>query len=130
MRTDVTKIIAGAESVSLLRNYIPQGRENAVHQNELALRMGCSAAAVKYAVRKARRAGEPIMSGTEGYWYTNNRCEMQAFTKSMTKQAISRFASIKEIRRELSTDVEQMSLDELIEKGGEVHGTQKPADLS
>lgn len=118
MKTDATKIIAGVEIVSSLRNYIPQGRENAVHQNELALRMGCSTAALKYAVRKARRAGEPIMSGVEGYWYTNNRCEMQAFTKSMTKQAVSRFASIKEICRELSTDEEQISLDAFLKQGG------------
>lgn len=78
-----------------ITNYIPVGKQNAVHQEALAALLNVKPAAIKKMIREARQQGAPICSGQCGYWQAETSAEKELFIKSMRKQAITRFTTIK-----------------------------------
>ena len=97
-----------------LKHIIPTGKENAIHQSELADRLGVTPATAKEMVREARKDGLCILSGVNGYWIAENDSEKRAFISLMHKQAVSRFESAKLIKSTLSDANGQISLSDAI----------------
>lgn len=95
---------------------IPKGKENAIHQEELARRLGTTADNAKKLVRLARAQGLQILSGKCGYWIAENDAEKSEFVNLMRAQAFSRLRSAKPIRNTLNNISGQISLfDAVIE---------------
>ena len=65
---------------------IPKNKENAIHNEELAKQFGVSMHTIKTPVQEARDIGIPIVSDSNGYWYTDDRNELKVFVNSMEKQ--------------------------------------------
>lgn len=102
--------------MNILESVIPIGKENAIHQEELANRLGVRPDVAKLMVRQARQQGVEVCSGTQGYWLAENDIERKAFVSMMCKQALSRLESAKPINSTLNTINNQISLtDALIE---------------
>ena len=74
------------------------GKENAIHQTELAAAVGVSTARVKKIIRGLRQGGFCIISDTSGYYMAETREEIRRFVGSMSKQAASRYGSISGIK--------------------------------
>lgn len=55
-------------------DYIPFGKENAVTRTELARMTGLNDRAIRIAIKRCLREGEPIMSSSsaKGYWRSND----------------------------------------------------------
>ena len=102
---------------------LPIGRENAIHQKDIANLMGVKPNRVKILIQYARKEGYRICSGSEGYWIAKDDQEMQFFIRSMRNQAIKRFITIKSINNSLKNCDGQMSLsDSLYGVSEEVDG--------
>ncbi len=99
---------------------IPKGKENAIHQQELAKILGLNMWQVKKAIQKERRNGAVILSDQNGYWISDDKEEIKAFLVSMRKQAISRFNSTKAINNSLREIEGQECLDTLPQ--GDING--------
>ena len=97
-----------------LKNVIHIGKQNAIHQKELANRLGVTPATAKYMVRKARQNGLQILSGVNGYWIAENDIEKREFIALMRKQAFSRLKSTKSINSTLNDSNGQMSLSDAL----------------
>lgn len=95
-----------------LISVIPTGKDNAIHQEELAEIMGVKPAAAKHMVMMARREGIEIISGREGYWFTDNDKERMEFLNTMRRQAYSRLISSKPTKIVLNETKGQISLTE------------------
>lgn len=96
--------------MEILERVIPIGKENAIHQEELASRLGVTPATAKIMVREARQRGLQILSGTCGYWLAENNLEKREFVLLMRKQAFSRLESAKPINSTLNEIDGQISL--------------------
>lgn len=94
---------------------IPKGKENALHNEELARQLGVSPTKVKRMIQDAREQGMPIVSSKCGYWITEDREELKVFANSMEKQAKMRFLSIKAIKHTLSGTDGQICLPDVSE---------------
>lgn len=92
---------------------LPIGKENAIHQADLGQKLGITPAAAKMLVRKARREGMQILSGTEGYWLPKDDDEKRDFVKLMRKQALSRLVSSKPIKSALNETKGQLNLSDV-----------------
>ena len=116
-------------NMELLRNNIPRGKEKAIHVNDLALILGETPAHTKVLVQSARREGEYICSGNEGYWYAESEDEMKKYCRVLVKQAISRLLTVKPIRHALEEMKGQISLSDILNdisvNGGDNRGKQK-----
>lgn len=97
-----------------LLSVIPTGRSNAIHQKELAKRLGVTPAAAKQMVRRARQQGLQIVSGTDGYWFAADEEEKRIFVRTMQKQALSRLKTAKPINNTISQMQGQISLSECV----------------
>lgn len=84
--------------------FIPKGKDNAIHLQELVKILHCSDTYIKCEIRKARNAGAPIVSGCAGYWLTDSNEESEQFILSMRKQAITRLNSIKRLNKAVQID--------------------------
>lgn len=102
-----------------LESVIPIGKENAIHQEELAKRLSVKPAVAKLMVRQARQQGLEICSGTQGYWLAENDIERKEFVNMMRKQALSRLKSAKPINSTLNTINGQISLTDAIIEASE-----------
>ncbi len=91
------------DKIDVLKNTIPIGKENAIHQKELSEKLGVKPAMVKRMVQDARRVGVGICSGTEGYWFAKDDIEKQAFIRLLRKQAVARLTTVKPINDTLNT---------------------------
>lgn len=89
---------------------IPKGKENAVHNDELAKQFGVSIHTIKKQVQDARNKKIPIVSDSHGYWLTDDRDEIKAFIGSMEKQGKKRLKTIKALKRTLNNIEGQNSL--------------------
>lgn len=85
---------------------IPIGEKNAIHMEQLAKRLGIDVSTLKRYIRQARREGADILSGTSGYWQSENNHEKKMWTRSMKKQALSRLATSKYMRHYLRDYIE------------------------
>lgn len=88
------------------------GKENAIHQTELAAAVGVSASRVKKIIRGLRQGGFSIISDASGYYMAETREEIRRFIGSMSKQAASRFDIVSGIKQaaELNEIDGQMSI--------------------
>lgn len=93
---------------------IPVGRSNAIHQKELANRLGVKPAEAKLMVRKARQQGLQILSGNDGYWFAADEEEKRIFVRTMQKQALSRLKTAKPINNTISHLQGQISLSDCV----------------
>lgn len=106
-----------------IEDIIPTGRENAIHQAELAKLLNVSPRRVKELVREARGNGVEILSGKQGYWLAKNDQERKAFIAMSRAQAITRLKTIKPIKDILAAYEGQITLTEaLAELPGGVEG--------
>lgn len=96
----IRRLFMKADLLEKVKASVPKGKANAIHLNELAELLNMHPAAVKKAIKEARKT-EPIVSGQRGYWIAESREEMEVFVKSMHKQAISRLSSSKFINENL-----------------------------
>lgn len=84
-----------------LRDILPVGKENAMHQQELADLLGVTSSAAKRLVRKARNEYKmPICSGREGYWLAKDDNERKQFISKTQGEAYSRLQSAKALTPE------------------------------
>ena len=97
-----------------LISYIPQNKENAIHQKELACILCIKPCVVKRLVRQARLKGYEICSCNKGYYLPANDTERREFYNMMHKSAISHFASIKGIKHRLDVSSGQISLSDVL----------------
>ena len=97
--------------------FIPVGKENALHQEELANIMGIPCDRVKARVREARKKGAEILSGVCGYYLPKDDEERAAFVSMITKQAFTRLKTAKPIKSSLKEIKGQMRLSDVSEEG-------------
>lgn len=100
---------------NILYQYIPVGMENAIHQKDLAEKLGVTPDAAKQIIRKARQQGLEILSGIEGYYFAASEQEKEAFAQMMQKQAFSRLKTASPIIKTLKQVKGQLSLKDCIE---------------
>lgn len=72
-----------------IAEYLPKGKENAIHLEQLTRTLNMSETTVKGLIREARRQGVPIMSAKCGYWLSESKEEHEAFIKSMRAHGFS-----------------------------------------
>lgn len=110
-----------------LQSVIPTGKENAIHQTELANMLGVQPTTAKKMIRDARRQGAQIMSSKRGYWLAETDAEMQEYVDRMRREALSRLATIKPIKHTLKEIKGQISLSDAFtgaDCGGVVDGQE------
>ena len=94
------------------------GKENAILQRDICEKLRCTPAEFKAAVQRFRRTNTDrskfICSDGNGYYIAKNRAEIERFVSSISKQAVSRFETIKEAKRMLKGDPDGE---------GELHGS-------
>ena len=98
-----------------LEKLIPVGRENAIHNNELAQALGVTEGTVRKIIQRARREGMDIVSGQPGYWFPVDDSERNAYYNLLRKQAISRFKTIKPMGDTLKTFKGQISITDVLD---------------
>ena len=75
-----------------IRDYIPFGKENAIHLQELVTRLGISEKTVKTLVKRARKEDMKLnrpyrlLSGRDGYWYSIDVCEIRNCADTWERQ--------------------------------------------
>jgi Mn-dependent DtxR family transcriptional regulator len=108
-----------------IQSVLPTGKENAIHQTQLANMLGVQTSTAKKMIQNARRQGAQIMSSKCGYWLAETDAEMQEYVDRMHREAISRLATIKPIKHTLNEVKGQMSLSDAFtgaDCGGVVNG--------
>ena len=80
---------------------IPYGEENAIHQKDLAERLGMTSSHLKEEIRDARLRGVEICSSAAGYFFPKDEVERKKYVNIQLKQALTRFKTSKAIRRSL-----------------------------
>ena len=113
MRNELEKIVCA----------IPNGKDNAVHNETLANQFCVSIHTTKKAIQEARMQGVPVVSDKSGYWITNDREELRTFIESMQKQGKKRFKTIKALKCTLNSIEGQESLFKALQ-GTEAVGKQ------
>lgn len=98
----------------ILIDMLPNGKDNAIHQIDLAERMNVKPNIVKLLVRKARREGYEICSCRNGYYLPISDDERREFYNMMRKSALSHFVSAKPVKHTLDTSSDQLSLTDLL----------------
>lgn len=102
-----------------LLRVIPIGKENAIHQEELAALLGVTPAAVKKMVREARQKDLEILSGRQGYWFAKDDNERREFVSLLSKQAFTRLKTTKPIKSSLQEVNGQISLSDALKEVSE-----------
>lgn len=97
-----------------LEGIIPTGKENAIHQAELAKLLNVSTRTVKALVKEARGNGVEILSGKQGYWIAKNDQERKAYVALSSKQAFTRLKTIKPIKNTLAAYKGQITIKEAL----------------
>lgn len=95
---------------------IPEGKEHALHLDEIAFRLNIHPKVAKEMIRKARLKGAHILSDSCGYWISYVISEMQDYVKRMQKHAFSELHVIMPIINDLREDNGQISLAEYFDK--------------
>lgn len=98
-----------------LKEFIPVGKENAIHLPELAEQMRKNERSLQVMIRNARLEGLPILSDSSGYWISNDKEEQRAYVAMKTKDATSRMKTVSKLRKALKTPDGQMNEWELID---------------
>lgn len=93
-----------------LMSILPTGQKNAIHLSLICEKLNLSGTAAKKLIHDARKI-HVIISGKNGYYLAESDNEKEKFVKSMSKAAVSRFASIKTTRLSLQGFPDQMELE-------------------
>lgn len=111
------------EVVEILKTFIPKGKENAIHQKELAILLCEHPSRVKKMIQEVRQKGElEICSGPQGYWIAKDEEEIKEFAKRLDRQAYTRLKTSRPMKDTLKQDKNQLHLFENLKevsKGGE-----------
>lgn len=92
---------------------IPLGKENAIHQKDLAARLGMTCSKLRAEIHSARLRGVEICStNRDGYYFAKDEMERREYVNIQSKQAISRFKTSKAVRRSLREIEGQMEITE------------------
>jgi len=112
--------------IERLLSLIPIGKDNAIHQSDLGKALGVSPAAAKGMIREARNQGHnEILSGIQGYYIAADDNERREFVSLLSKQAATRFKTVKPVKSTLNEIEGQMSLsDTFSEASEEVAGNE------
>ena len=90
---------------------IPLGEDNAIHQKDLAARLGMQADTLKREIREARNRGIEICSTINGYFFPKDELERRRFVDMQRKQAISRLKTSRVCQKALK-DCENQKNDD------------------
>ena len=108
------------DKVICMLKVLPTGKENGIHQNDLAVFLGVTPRKVKKIVQTARIDYNIIICGDgAGYYFPKDKEEAEKWCKSMTKQALKRLVSIRHLRRLLREYNGQMNLKDFREVASE-----------
>ena len=103
--------------IELLKANISIGKENAIHQIDLAEKIGVKSEVAKRYVQYARKKGLFICSGKAGYWFAENDADLKAYENMARRQAITRLKTTKVIRHRLREYKGQMSITDTLKDG-------------
>ena len=87
------------------------GEENAIHMKALADSVGMTTSAIRHRIRLLKRAGYPVCSSRHGYYIAKDKAELRQSVDAHLKATVTRFVTVKEIRRGLREDEMQMNID-------------------
>lgn len=96
-----------------LISVLPTGKENAIHQKDLAHIIGVTQSRVKETIKEAREQGIEILSGNSGYYKPKNNEERKRYVEMQHKQAISRFVTSKAVKDKLQNVDGQIMLPDI-----------------
>ena len=96
---------------SIIHKYFPKGRENALHQKELAEINEIKPQEVKELAMKGREYGLPILSDSCGYWISDDNEEIQKYIRTHEKYGRTCFKSVKALKQSLKVIKGQKSLE-------------------
>ncbi|MCR5769389.1 MAG: hypothetical protein K6G45_13055 [Lachnospiraceae bacterium] len=82
-----------------------KGEENAIHQIDLANKIGVPTWRLKKIIQAARKSGVMIISSKRGYYLSDNKQEINHFVRMMSKQAATRYGSITKIRKTMPVEI-------------------------
>lgn len=104
-------------------DFLGVGKENAIKQIDICKMLRCTPDQLKAAVQRFRRTNTDhslfICSDHNGYYFAKDKSEIEQFVLTTSKQAISRFETIKEAKRMLKGNEGQ----DHINGAGEQHGS-------
>lgn len=83
--------------IPILRDNIPCGKRHAIHQKELAHRLGLRPSRIASMVQYAKKHGLFICSGNNGYWLPKDIDELERYKKYKIQIANSIIGEIKQI---------------------------------
>ena len=86
------------DSMDYYLNSIPEGKENAVHMNVLALRWGTNEREVRNIISALKKDGNIIIANADGYFRTDDVTEVAKYYKKERAKAIGIFANNKGLR--------------------------------
>lgn len=92
---------------------IPSGKENAIHQTELARRLNMSPQRVKKCIHELRKQHGNILSSAVGYWVSNDKAELEIYARMQRSQGIARLATIKSTMQSIKECEGQLSFTDL-----------------
>lgn len=83
-----------------IENYIPKGKENAIHMQELKKSIGFADAHIRTLIKKARLNGAMICgSSLYGYWKAENKAEFDAYNNHRELIAKAELHDINEVKK-------------------------------
>lgn len=98
-------------------NFIPCGKPNAIHLRELVEASNKKPTIIKKEIKEARQKGIFVLSGSCGYWISNDKEEQREFIATMRKQALSRLKSIKPINDSFKQCTGQLKFSDYEKRG-------------
>ena len=91
----------------MIIDYLLPGRENGISMQHLSKLTGKPERMVRKAILKARIEGEPILSGTTGYFIASTTEEIEEFVSERQKAVKSTCMAIAPLRRKLKEHEQQ-----------------------
>lgn len=83
-----------------IENFIPVGKENAIHMQELKKVIGSADAHIRALIKKARLKGAMICGSTlYGYWIAENRAEFDTYNNHREILAKAELHDINEVKK-------------------------------
>ena len=96
-------------------NFLGTGKEHGINQPALCELMGCAPTELKAEVQRFRRENKDhslfICSDKNGYYIAKDKTEIKEFVSLLSKQAASRYETIREAKRILEETEGQVEID-------------------
>ena len=81
-------------------------KENPIHSGKLESRTGLKGIQIRDFVRELRREGEPICHSSKGYYYTEDKAEVQKTIDNLEGRAASMYATASALRSKVINNFE------------------------